>query len=184
MHDTDFDRLYIGDLWGEHLAQSRSISGGSDFSNRQANRERGAACDGLEPEWDIRPISSGSQSRCVVRARSEWGAAADAAEDICIGWEPLVFGIDETLERRWGAKIAARGIYRDPVRSSKSHLVKASGLRWISLMWLTEIPWAQRMWALPFFTVLAPSERYAQEQHKAHKTLTDWARQMVMQLRR
>ncbi|GEM_PF-1543421 len=47
--------------------------------------------------------------------------------------EPLVFGIDETLERRWGAKIA--------VRSSKSHLVKPSGLRWISLMWLTEIPW-------------------------------------------
>lgn len=98
--------------------------------------------------------------------------------------EPLVFGIDETLERRWGAKIAARGIYRDPVRSSKSHFVKASGLRWICLMWLTEIPWAQRVWALPFFTVLAPSERYAQEHNTRHKKLTDWARQMVLQLRR
>src|SRR5215207_764102 len=98
--------------------------------------------------------------------------------------EPLVFGIDETLERRWGAKIAARGIYRDPVRSSKSHFVKASGLRWICLMWLTEIPWAQRVWALPFFTVLAPSERYAQEHNKRHKKLTDWAWQMVVQLRR
>jgi hypothetical protein len=51
-------------------------------------------------------------------------------------------------------------------------------------MWLTEIPWAQRVWALPFFTVLAPSERYAQEHNKPHKKLTDWARQMVMQLRR
>ena len=49
---------------------------------------------------------------------------------------PLIFGIDETLERRRGAKIRARAIYRDPVRSSRHQLVKASGLRWISLMWL------------------------------------------------
>ena len=49
---------------------------------------------------------------------------------------PLIFGIDETLERRRGARILARGIYRDAVRSSRLQLVKASGLRWISLMWL------------------------------------------------
>ena len=42
----------------------------------------------------------------------------------------------ETLERPWGRRISARGIYRDAVHSSDSHLVKASGLRWISLMWL------------------------------------------------
>lgn len=42
---------------------------------------------------------------------------------------PLVFGIDETIERRWGAKISKRGIYRDAVRSSKTHFVKTSGLR-------------------------------------------------------
>ena len=41
--------------------------------------------------------------------------------------EPLVFGIDETIERRWGRRIKARAIYRDAARSSKSHLVKASG---------------------------------------------------------
>jgi hypothetical protein len=63
--------------------------------------------------------------------------------------EPLVFGIDPTIERRWGAKIAARGIYRDALRSSDSHFVKTSGLRWISLMLLTTIPRAQRVWALP-----------------------------------
>ena len=55
---------------------------------------------------------------------------------------PLIFGIDETLERRRGAKIKARAIYRDPVRSSRSQVVKASGLRWISLMWLGHVPWA------------------------------------------
>jgi len=76
---------------------------------------------------------------------------------------PLVFGIDETIERRRGEKIATKGIYRDPVWSSKSHFVKASGLRWVSVMWLTAIPWAQRIWALPFLTALAASERYYQQ---------------------
>ena len=97
---------------------------------------------------------------------------------------PLIFGIDETLERRRGAKIRARGVYRDAVRSSRHQLVKASGLRWISLMWLGDIPWAGRHWALPVLTVLAPSSRYHQQQGRWHKKITDWARQMVMLLRR
>src|SRR5216684_971524 len=97
---------------------------------------------------------------------------------------PLVLGLDDTIERRWGPKIAARGIYRDPVRSSDSHFVKASGLRWLSLMLLAPIPWAGRVWALPFLTALAPSERYHQERGRRHKKLTDWGRQMVLQLRR
>ena len=97
---------------------------------------------------------------------------------------PLIFGIDETLERRRGPKIKSLGIYRDAVRSSRSHLVKASGLRWISLMWLGQIPWAGRYWALPFLTVLAPSERYHRQRGRRHKKLTDWARQMILQLRR
>jgi len=99
--------------------------------------------------------------------------------------KPLVFGIDETIERRWGLKISKRGIYRDAVRSSKSHFVKTSGLRWISMMWLTTVPWAKRIWALPFLTVLAPSERYHEQVvGRKHKKITDWARQMVFQLRR
>ena len=97
---------------------------------------------------------------------------------------PLVFGIDETLERRRGPKIKSLGIYRDAVRSSRSQLVKASGLRWISLMWLGHVPWAGRHWALPVLTVLAPSTRYYQQQGRRHKKLTDRARQIVMQLRR
>ena len=97
---------------------------------------------------------------------------------------PIILGIDETIERRWGSKIKARGIYRDPVRSSHSHFVKASGLRWLSLMVLAPIPWAQRVWALPFLTALAPSERYYQDKRRQHKKLTDWARQMVLQVRR
>ncbi len=97
---------------------------------------------------------------------------------------PLVFGIDETIERRRGSRIKAKGIYRDAVRSGDSHLVKASGLRWISLMWLTDIPWAHRTWALPVLTALAPSERYNRKMGRTHKKITDWARQMILQLRR
>jgi hypothetical protein len=95
-----------------------------------------------------------------------------------------VLGIDETIERRRGKKIAAAGIYRDPVRSSHSHFVKVRGLRWICLMLLAPIPWAGRVWALPFFTVLAPSERAAQRQSRRFKPLTAWARQMIRQVHR
>lgn len=83
----------------------------------------------------------------------------------------VVIGIDETIERRRGKQIRARGIYRDPVRSSKNHFVKASGLRWISMMLLVEIPWAMRIWGLPFFTALAPSERYYATSPRKHKNL-------------
>jgi DDE superfamily endonuclease len=97
---------------------------------------------------------------------------------------PLLFGIDETLERRRGKRIAAKGIYRDPVRSSHSHFVKASGLRWVCLMLLVPIPWATRTWALPVLTALAPSARHDAERGRRHKTLTDWARQLLLVVRR
>jgi hypothetical protein len=97
---------------------------------------------------------------------------------------PIVIGLDDTIERRWGAKIKARGIYRDPVRSSKGHFVKTSGLRWLSAMLLVHVPWAGRIMALPFLTLLAPSKRFYQDKQREHKTLLDWARQAVLQIHR
>ncbi len=70
---------------------------------------------------------------------------------------PLVLGVDETLERRRGKKVAAKGIYRDPVRSTHHHFVKASALRWICLTLLAPVPWAGRVWALPFLSALWPT---------------------------
>ena len=93
--------------------------------------------------------------------------------------DPLVVGIDETLERRWGKKIAAKGVYRDPVRSTHETFVKSSGLRWVCVMLLVEIPWASRVWALPFLSVLAPSERYAARRGRRHKKITEWAWQLL-----
>src|SRR5258706_15736326 len=83
---------------------------------------------------------------------------------------PVLIGVDETIERRWGPKIVQRGIYRDPVRSSKSHLVKTSEVRWVCFMLIVDIPWTKRAWALPFLTVLAPSKRYDQERRRKHRT--------------
>jgi hypothetical protein len=97
---------------------------------------------------------------------------------------PVVIGLDDTIERRKGARIAAKGIYRDPVRSSKGCFVKVSGLRWLSLMVLARVPFARAVWGLPFLTVLCPSERAAETVLKRHKKLTDWARQAVLQVRR
>jgi hypothetical protein len=96
---------------------------------------------------------------------------------------PVVIGIDDTIERRWGPKIKARGIYRDPVRSSHGHFVKASGLRWLCLMVMAPVPWGG-IWGLPFLTVLAPSERHAHTRGQRHKKLTDWARQALLQTAR
>src|SRR5829696_5981512 len=97
---------------------------------------------------------------------------------------PLVVGIDETVERRWGKKIAAKGVYRDPVRSTRENFVKASGLRWVCVMLLVPIPWASRVWALPFLSASAPSERYAAQRGRRHKKITDWAWQLHLQVRR
>src|SRR5215208_3919730 len=97
---------------------------------------------------------------------------------------PLVVGIDETLERRYGKKISARGVYRDPVRSTHETFVKSSGLRWVCAMVLVEVPWASMVWALPFLSALAPSERYAAKRGRRHKKITEWAWQLLLQVRR
>ena len=125
-----------------------------------------------------------------VLSRSRWSARAAArlllvrlvATFVPAG--PVVIGLDDTIERRWGAKIAARGIYRDPVRSSHGHFVKASGLRWLSAMLLVPVPWAKRVWALTFLTVLMPSQRWADRRGLRHKSLVDGARQIMLQVAR
>ena len=123
--------------------------------------------------------------------RATWSSRASAGRLLLLlvkafvpAGAPVVIGLDDTIERRWGPKISARGIYRDPVRSSKGHFVKASGLRWLSAMLLVRVPWADRMMALPFLTLLAPSKRFYEGKARPHKTLLDWARQAALQIHR
>jgi hypothetical protein len=94
----------------------------------------------------------------------------------------IVLGADDTVERRSGRKIKAKGCYRDAVRSSKKHVVKCFGLKWVTMMVLVSVPWAQRVWALPFLTVLCwpPKSRHK----RRHKSSVDGVRQMMQQVRR
>ena len=96
----------------------------------------------------------------------------------------IIFGLDDTIERRRGEHIAAKGISRDPVRSSHSHFVKVSGLRWLGCMVLTPIAWANRVWAWPFLTVLCPSERFYAQRGRRHQTLLERAWQSIQLVRR
>src|SRR5687767_11743693 len=94
----------------------------------------------------------------------------------------IVLGADDTVERRSGRKIMAKGCYRDAVRSTKKHVIRCFGLKWVSMMLLVPVPWSRRVWALPFLTALCwPAE---QGRRRRHKTSTDWVRQMIKQVRR
>jgi hypothetical protein len=79
--------------------------------------------------------------------------------------------IDETLERRWGKRIAKRGHYRDPLASSKKRSVAASGVRWIVVAVVVTPPWSERGWALPVFSVPAPTPKVSERLGRRHKTV-------------
>jgi DDE superfamily endonuclease len=124
-----------------------------------------------------------------VLNRATWSARQGSR--ILLGWlvarlvppgMPLVLGADDTVERRSGRRIAAKGCYRDAVRSSHKHLIRCFGLKWVVMMLLVPVPWARRVWALPFLTALCrPAET---SQPRRHKTSIEWVRQMVQQVRR
>ncbi|HEX6631144.1 MAG TPA: transposase [Gemmatimonadaceae bacterium] len=111
---------------------------------------------------------------------------------------PIVLALDDTLERRRGRRITAARLYHDPVRSSRTHRVTTSGLRWLSVMLLVSVPWARRVWALPVLTALAPGAppgtrcgrrpgsraRPALDGRRPPKRLAEWARQLLRQIGR
>jgi hypothetical protein len=99
-------------------------------------------------------------------------------------WWPVLIVVDETVERRQGHKIKAKGRYRDAVHSTQKVVVKCYGLKWISMMVLVPLPWSARPWALPLLTVLAPLQRANEAAGKRHKTSIDWTVQMVKQIAR
>jgi DDE superfamily endonuclease len=89
--------------------------------------------------------------------------------------QPLVVGVDDSIERRRGGKIRDKGIYRDPVRSSRGFFVKVEGVRWLSFQVLAKPDFARRAWGLPFLTVLCPSERANAKRKRRHQTVPEKA---------
>ncbi|MGH6612080.1 MAG: IS701 family transposase, partial [Burkholderiaceae bacterium] len=123
-----------------------------------------------------------------VLNRARWQALA--ASRILLGLlvvllpagSAIVLGADDTIERRRGRKIKGIGCYRDAVRSSRKHVVKCFGLKWLSVMLLVTVPWSRRVWALPFLTVLCrPTDKHHPERHK---TTIDILMTLVRDVRR
>lgn len=83
---------------------------------------------------------------------------------------PLVLLVDETLERRRGKKINAKGYYRDAVRSSQSKVVNTMGLKWLVMALSVKLPFMSRALALPFLSVLEPSKKCNEAKKRRHKT--------------
>jgi len=124
-----------------------------------------------------------------VLNRAQWDALKGAKILLMqiistLGITELVVALDDHVERRSGEKISSKGCYRDAVRSSRGFLVRCFGLKWVAMMVVTKLPWSVRIFALPFLTVLAPSQKANRARNKKHKTSVDWARQMCCQLRR
>lgn len=120
------------------------------------------------------------------------GASWSARKGACIllkmllpcipkGIRPVIF-IDETLERRKGKKIKAKGLYRDAVASTRSNIVKRYGLKWLVMSLSIRFSFVKRAFALPFFSVLEPSSYCCKQKKKRHKTTIDWACQMIKQV--
>ena len=95
---------------------------------------------------------------------------------------PLVLAVDDTVERRNGRKIHAKGCYRDAVRSSQKQMVRCYGLKWVTLAVLVPMPWGTRWWALPVLSALATPPKKAGR--RVHKSSIDWGRQLALQVRR
>jgi hypothetical protein len=94
----------------------------------------------------------------------------------------IVLGADDTVERRSGRKITAKGGYRAAVRSTTKHVMRCLGLKWVSMMRLVPMPWCRRVWAFPLLTALCWPE--TQHGTRRQKTSVAWVRPMMKQVRR
>jgi hypothetical protein len=92
---------------------------------------------------------------------------------------PILIAVDETIERRSGKQIKAKGCYRDACRSTHNLVIKCFGLKWLCAAIIVKLPWSNRYWALPFMTVLCTSKKYDAANGFKHKTSVDRAMQMV-----
>ncbi|MGI4797945.1 MAG: IS701 family transposase, partial [Janthinobacterium lividum] len=96
----------------------------------------------------------------------------------------IVIGVDHTLERRRGRCIGPAGYFYDASRSSAEVKTTNRGLRWLSAMVLVEVPFAGRIWALPVLTALTPSKAWSERHGRRHRTVTEWARLMLLAVHR
>ena len=108
-----------------------SFGGGSNSYNRKTHRHFNTWSDGIDGVRALSKLSSCFEPYGVVKFGSLVRVLLMMLINIFAASGPIIMGMDDTIERRKGQKIKAKGIYRDPVRSSHGHFVKVSGLRWV-----------------------------------------------------
>ena len=96
----------------------------------------------------------------------------------------VIIGVDHTLERRRGQRIAPASHFHDAVRSTAKQKVTRRGLRWISAMLLVNVPFAGRIWGLPVLTALTPSKAWCEHHQRRYRPVTQWAERLLLTLRR
>lgn len=97
---------------------------------------------------------------------------------------PIIIGLDHTLERRRGPRIGPAGRFYDASLRADMPKPTSRGLRWLSAMVLVEVPFARRIWGLPVLTALTPSKAWSERQGQRHRSVTEWARLLLLTLRR
>ena len=97
---------------------------------------------------------------------------------------PIIVGLDHTLERRRGPHIGPAGRFYDASRRADMPKPTSRGLRWLSAMVLVDVPFAGRIWGLPVLTALTPSKAWSERQGRRHRTVTEWARLVLLTMRR
>ncbi len=97
---------------------------------------------------------------------------------------PIIIGLDHTLERRRGPHIGPAGRFYDASRRADTPKPTSRGLRWLSAMVLVDVPFAGRIWGLPVLTALTPSKAWSERQGLRHRTVTEWARLVLLILQR
>ena len=96
---------------------------------------------------------------------------------------PIVIGLDHTLERRRGPRIGPASRFYDALRTREEKDATSRGLRWLSAMVLVDVPFAGRIWALPVLTALTPGKAWSERHGRRHRTVTEWARLLLLTLR-
>jgi hypothetical protein len=183
----------------------RNLNDWSSWCHRSWRRTRGAGSSGLSGTACLRlglELTLGQRRECrgllcpggerlehesARQAQHVGGALAKRAmrrfqEVLDPAGATIGLGADDTLERRSGRKITAKGCYRDAVRSSKKPVIRCFGLKWVSMMLVVPVPWSRRGWALPCLAMLArPDDQHGR---RRHKTSIPWVRHRMKHVRR
>lgn len=92
---------------------------------------------------------------------------------------PIRVVLDDTLTAKKGPNVFGIGTYKDPVHSSRRHVVLAFGHCWVVLAVLLSVPFSARTFALPVLFRLHRTVKTCARTGHRHRKKTELAREML-----